>query len=148
MNILFFYRVYPNYGGVEVVTSVLAKRFKADGHHVTIASLEQPHPELEEQNIDDVELIALHHPILAKDNVKRLHQAIVDNKIDIVINQWGLPFKSTMLCNKAIKGTNCKLISVLHGAPNISKVIIKAQDKVRNASNPVTKLSYRAWIRC
>jgi len=147
MNILFFYRVYPNYGGVEVVTSVLAKRFKADGHHVTIASLEQPHPELEEQNIDDVELIALHHPILAKDNVKRLHQAIVDNKIDIVINQWGLPFKSTMLCNKAIKGTNCKLISVLHGAPNISKVIIKAQDKVRNASNPVTKLSYKALLK-
>ncbi len=27
MNILFFYRVYPNYGGVEVVTTVLANRF-------------------------------------------------------------------------------------------------------------------------
>lgn len=26
MNILFFYRVYPNYGGVEVVTTVLANR--------------------------------------------------------------------------------------------------------------------------
>lgn len=146
MNILFFYRVYPNYGGVEVVTSVLAKRFKADGHHVTIASLEQPHPELEEQNIDDVELIALHHPILAKDNVKRLHQAIVDNKIDIVINQWGLPFKSTMLCNKAIKGTKCKLVSVLHGAPNISKVIIKAQDKVKTASNLFSRLLYTAVL--
>lgn len=47
MNILFFYRVYPNYGGVEVVTSVLAKRFVEDGHQVTIASLEQPHPEFE-----------------------------------------------------------------------------------------------------
>ena len=55
MNILFFYRVYPNYGGVEVVTSVLAKRFVADGHHVTIASLEQPHPELKDQNIEGVE---------------------------------------------------------------------------------------------
>lgn len=64
MNILFFYRVYPNYGGVEIVTSILAKRFVADGHHVTIASLEQPHPELNDQNIEGVELVCLHYPVL------------------------------------------------------------------------------------
>ena len=147
MNILFFYRVYPNYGGVEVVTSVLAKRFVADGHHVTIASLEQPHPELKDQNIDGVELISLHHPVLAKDNIQRLHQVVVDKKIDIIVNQWGLPYKTTMLCNKAIKGTSCKLVSVLHGAPNISKVIIKAQDKVKNASNPIAKLGFSAILK-
>lgn len=147
MNILFFYRVYPNYGGVEVVTSVLAKRFVADGHHVTIASLEQPHPELKDQNVDGVELVSLHHPVLAKDNIQRLHQVVVDKKIDIIVNQWGLPCKTTMLCNKAIKGTSCKLVSVLHGAPNISKVIIKAQDKVKNASNPVAKLGFSAILK-
>lgn len=147
MNILFFYRVYPCYGGVEVVTSVLAKRFVADGHHVTIASLEQPHPELKDQKIDGVELVSLHHPVLAKDNIQRLHQVVVDKKIDIIVNQWGLPYKTTMLCNKAIKGTSCKLVSVLHGAPNISKVIIKAQDKVKNASNPITKLGFSAILK-
>lgn len=66
MNIFFFYRVCPNYGGVEVVTSVLARRFIAAGQHVTIASLEQPHPELKDQKIDGVELISLHHPVWAK----------------------------------------------------------------------------------
>lgn len=147
MNILFFYRVYPNYGGVEVVTSVLAKRFVADGHHVTIASLEQPHPELKDQNIDGVELICLHHPVLAKDNIQRLHQVVVDKKIDIIVNQWGLPYKTTMLCNKAIKGTSCKLVSVLHGAPNISKVIIKALDNVKNASNPIAKFGFSAILK-
>ena len=147
MNILFFYRVYPNYGGVEVVTSVLAKRFVVDGHRVTIASLEQPHLELKDQNIDGVELVSLHHPVLAKDNVARLHQVVVDKKIDIIVNQWGLPYKTTMLCNKAIEGTNCKLVSVLHGAPNISKVIIKAQDKVREASNPVARMVYSAILK-
>ena len=147
MNILFFYRVYPNYGGVEVVTSVLAKRFVEDGHQVTIASLEQPHPELKDQNIDGGELVTLHHPVLAKDNIARLHQVIVDKKIDIVVNQWGLPYKTTILCNKAIKGTNCKLVSVLHGAPNISKVIIKAQDKVKNVTNPISKLVYSSILK-
>lgn len=147
MNILFFYRVYPNYGGVEVVTSVLAKRFVTDGHKVTIASLEQPHPELKDQNIEGVELIALHHPVLAKDNIARLRQVVVDKKIDIIVNQWGLPYKTTMLCNRAIEGTKCKLVSVLHGAPNISKVIIMAQDKVRNASNPISKFGYFAILK-
>ena len=45
MNILFFYRVYPNYGGVEVVTTVLANRFIKDGHgavsytHLTLPTI-------------------------------------------------------------------------------------------------------------
>lgn len=147
MNILFFYRVYPCYGGVEVVTSVLAKQFIADGHHVTIASLEQPHPELKDQNIDGVELICLRYPILSNDNIRKLHQVIVDKNIDIIVNQWGLPYKTTMLCNKAIKGTSCKLVSVLHGAPNISKVIIKAQDKVRGASNLLSRLGYATILK-
>lgn len=45
---------------------MLARRFIAAGQHVTIASLEQPHPELKDQKIDGVELISLHHPVLAK----------------------------------------------------------------------------------
>ena len=53
MNILFFYRVYPNYGGVEVVTTVLANRFIKDGHGVIIASIEQPHIELACQFLPD-----------------------------------------------------------------------------------------------
>ena len=41
MNILFFYRVYPNYGGVEVVTSVLAKRFVEEMKRVESLTPEQ-----------------------------------------------------------------------------------------------------------
>ena len=59
MNILFFYRVYPNYGGVEVVTTVLANRFIKDGHGVIIASIEQPHIELACQLLPDVKLVKL-----------------------------------------------------------------------------------------
>lgn len=149
MNILFFYRVYPNYGGVEVVTSVLARKFIKDGHNVTIASLEQPHPEIEEQNIEGVDLICLHHPILANDNIDKLHDVIVRKGIEIIINQWGLPFNTTRLCRKAMKGTKCKLVSVLHGAPDTSKVVIKAKDKVKNAKNSLTRNFYKQllWLK-
>lgn len=144
MNILFLYRVYPNYGGVEVVTTVLANRFTKDGHHVTIVSFEQPHMELAGQLDGSVKIEKLDYPVISKKNIERLHLLVEKDNVDLIINQWGLPFNTTMLCNKAIKGTKCKLISVLHGSPNTSKVIIKAQDKVKNAANPISRLFYKA----
>lgn len=144
MNILFLYRVYPNYGGVEVVTTVLANKFTEDGHHVTIVSFEQPHLELADQLNKEVRIEKLDYPVISNRNIRNLHLLVEKNNIDLIVNQWGLPFTTTMLCNKAIKGTKCRLISVLHGAPNTSKVIIKAQDKVRNATNPVLGIIYKA----
>lgn len=144
MNILFLYRVYPNYGGVEVVTTVLANRFTKDGHHVTIVSFEQPHMELAGQLDESVKIEKLDYPVISKKNIERLHLLVEKDNVDLIINQWGLPFNTTMLCNKAIKGTKCKLISVLHGSPNTSKVIIKAQDKVKNAANSISRLFYKA----
>ncbi len=144
MNILFLYRVYPNYGGVEVVTTVLANRFTKDGHHVTIVSFEQPHMELAGQLDESVKIEKLDYPVISKKNIERLHLLVEKDNVDLIINQWGLPFNTTMLCNKAIKGTKCKLISVLHGSPNTSKVIIMAQDKVKNAVNPISRLFYKA----
>lgn len=146
MNILFLYRIYPCYGGVEVVTTVLANRFVADGHKVTIASIEQPNMELAEQLTQGIDLVKLEYPVTCKGNVEKLHQIVVDKKIDLIINQWGLPYKTTQLCNAAIKGTSCNLISVLHGSPYTSKVIIKAQDKVRNAGNPLSKALYSSIL--
>lgn len=146
MNILFLYRIYPCYGGVEVVTTVLANRFIEDGHNVTIVSFEQPNMELTEQLNKGVDLMKLAYPITSKANVKKLHQIVVNKKIDLIINQWGLPYKTTLLCNAAIKGTSCKLISVLHGSPYTSKVIIKAQDKIRSAGNPLAKVVYSSIL--
>lgn len=143
MNILFFYRVYPNYGGVEVVTTVLANRFVEDGYGVTIVSMEQPHPELACQLLPNVKLVNLKYPVCSISNIRKFHQLIISEKVDIVLNQWGLPFMSTLLCKSAIKGTSCKLISVLHGAPNTSKLVIKAYDKCKTARNPFFKYMYR-----
>ena len=143
MNILFLYRVYPNYGGVEVVTTVLANKFVNDGHQVTIVSFEQPHMELAKQLNAGVKIEKLDYPIISRKNIKCLHAWIEEYKIDLIINQWGLPFTTTLLCNKAIKDTQCKLISVLHGAPDTSKVIIKAQDKANAARNPILRFIYK-----
>ena len=148
MNILFFYRIYPNYGGVEVVTTVLANRFFKDGNHVSIVSIEQPHMDLADQLPTDINIHKLEYPVNCAKNIKKLHDIIVDEKIDIVVNQWGLPSKTTKLCNSAIKGTHCKLVSVLHGSPYTSKVILQAQDKVQNSKNPILKIFYKCLLKC
>lgn len=147
MNILFFYRIYPNFGGVETVTTVLANKFVKDGHQVSIVSIEQPHMELADQLDSSIEIFKLDYPVCSKANVSKLHDIIIDKKIDCIINQWGLPYKTTQLCNAAIKSTPCHLVSVLHGSPYTSKVIITAQDKVKNTSNPIKKLAYQAVLK-
>ena len=139
MNILFLYRIYPNFGGVETVTTVLANRFVKDGHQVTIVSIEQPHMELMEQLNPNIKLFKLEYPVTCASNISKLHEIVVNRKIDCIVNQWGLPFKTTKLCNAAIRGTACRVVSVLHGSPYTSKVVISAQDKVKNAQNFVMK---------
>ena len=147
MNILFLYRIFPQYGGVEVVTTVLSNRFTADGHRVVIASFEQPHMELAKKLSPGIDLIKLDYPVFTKENVCKLHKELIDRKIDIIINQWGLPFKTTKLCYAAKKGTNSQLVSVLHGSPYTSKVILQAQDKVKNAKNPLSRGLYWAILK-
>lgn len=119
MNILFLMGVYPSYGGVEKVSTILANEFVKRGHSVSIVSFEQPHPELATQELDEtIRLYRLQYPVSKSENVVRLKEIIHDCKIDILINQWAVPYYVARLCKKATHGTKCKLITVHHNLPN------------------------------
>ncbi len=133
MNILFLYRIYPNFGGVEVVTTVLADRFVEDGHEVTIVSFESGRPDAAARLHPSVTIHHLEFPVFSGANIKQLRGILAERNIDVIVNQWGLPFTVTRLCRKAMTGTRCRLVSVLHGAPDTSKVILVAEGKVREA---------------
>lgn len=145
MNILFFYRIYPSYGGVEVVTTVLANKMVEDGHFVSIASIEQPHMELKSQLDFRVPLIKLTYPVNSQRNVQILHNYIKVHHVDIIINQWGLPFKTTLLFNRVIKGTSCKLISVLHGSPYTSRKLLITENKYRSSNFLLKPICYTIY---
>lgn len=119
MNILFLMGVYPNYGGVEKVSTILANEFVRRGHSVSIVSFEQPHPELAERELDrSVKLHYLSKPVLSSSNCKILSKVVRDEQVDVLINQWVVPWYVTRLCRQAIKGTDCKLIAVHHNQPD------------------------------
>ena len=96
MNILFLYRIYPSYGGVEVITSLLANEFINDGHQVTIASFERGNDGLLKQLNPNVKLLKLDRRVFSLSNIKKFRSWCKDSKIDVVINQWGLPFYTSL----------------------------------------------------
>ena len=138
MNILFLMGVYPSYGGVEKVSTVLANAFVDKGHHVSIVSFEQPYPEVGENELNDgVKLYKLDYPVYSHINVERLHQILAERNVDVIVNQWCVPYYVARLCRQAMKRTTCKLVSVHHNKPDtnarIKGIEIKIEKKQGNA---------------
>ncbi|MDO6810411.1 glycosyltransferase [Zobellia galactanivorans] len=117
-SILFLIGKYPNYGGTEKVTTILANEFVNNGHSVVIASFEQTVPSLKDELNSDIQLVNLTYPTLSRGNKEKLKSVINSLKIDFIINQWALPFQTNLLCRRAIGKSNCKIISVYHNAPD------------------------------
>lgn len=99
MNLLFLLGKFPSIGGVETVTAILANEFSARGHEVHVVSFEQvtetPSPALDSR----VTLHRLGYPVSSQANLAALRDLLSSRRIDIVINQWCLPFHVTRLCN-------------------------------------------------
>lgn len=134
MNILFLIGKYPSYGGTEKVTTILANRFIQIDYDVHIASFEQPVLELQSELNAGIQLHKLSYPVKSKSNIKFLRNILLQYKIDIIINQWCLPFYVTQLCNKARTGTNCKLIAVHHNSPDSNAKIEHIKMKLTQKS--------------
>ena len=108
MNILLLTRSF-GIGGVEVVTMTLAKVFVKHGHQVGIFSFFRADEILEKQLPKDIPLFIANGYKNSKENVNMLRQLLIERKIDVVINQWGLPFLPIRVINKARKGLNVKV---------------------------------------
>ena len=156
MNVIFLMGVYPNYGGVEKVSTILANAFIEKGYGVGIVSFEHPHPDLAEKELSkQVSLYSLDFPVYSKTNIRKLHQIITDNRYDIIINQWCVPFYVARLCYKAMKGTHCKMVSVHHNKPDTNARIQDLEIKIENGEHTIlnriklaaVKLVSRASLR-
>ena len=145
-HILFLLGIYPSYGGVEMVTTVLANRFIEDGHCVTIASFSQPKNDFAELHLSKkCHSLSLSYPVLTLKNIKKLREYIQTHQIEVLINQWVVPFYATLVWKMATYGTNCKVYSVHHGKPNTNRYIQKLEIKIDAGKNYLKFLRY--WVR-
>ena len=142
-NILFLMGTYPSYGGVEIVSTTLANQFIEDGHQVTIASYKQPLNEAAQLNLSDqCDLLFLSYPVLSIKNIKKLREYILSHQIEVLINQWVVPFYATMVWKIAIHGTNCKVYSVHHNPPDTNMRIQSLKRQIESGKGYLKSLYY------
>ena len=137
-NILFLMKVYE-IGGQEVVTSVLADTFVKHGHNVVIASFKKPNESMVARTNKNVRFYTIGNYKYSKDNILKLQKILKENNIEVVINQWGLPFVPIRIIKKARIGLNVKVISVYHNQVNMNARIMAINQSLQNCRNPFVK---------
>ncbi len=138
MNILFLLKSFE-IGGLEVVTSVLANKFVIEGHNVVIWAFFEGKTSLKDRLDSRVDLMYGNGFNSGKQNVKSLRDVLTDNKIQVVINQWGLPFIPAYTLKKAAKGLNVKIIAVYHNDPSSNGRTKEVEIALERCDNPLKR---------
>lgn len=139
MNILFLLKSLET-GGVEVVTAALANEFVKRGHVVCVFSFLGGVNSITGRLDERIRLYEKNDYSVSNDNVSTLRDILIENKIDIIINQWGLPLAPIKTAQKASKGLNTKIISVYHNAPSFNGRIQKLNIALTECDNYIKKL--------
>ena len=135
MNILFVTKSFC-VGGLDAVTLTLAKTFKAHGHNVSIFAFYRIDDFYVKQLPDNIRIYWGNGYKQNHVNVSILRVLLKNNNVNVIINQWGLPFLPIRVINKAREGLNVKVISVYHNQVDTSgklKAVEQAREKCHNA---------------
>ena len=111
MNILFLTKEF-GIGGLEIVTTTLANKFHSEGHNVVIWSFSKENNDSKARLLESIKVENGNGVRISSHNVKALRKVLLKYKIDVVINQWGLPFTFAYMLNKSAKGIRLTTISV------------------------------------
>lgn len=138
MNLLFLLRTCE-VGGIGVVTSTLANKFIEEGHHVVLASFLKPPAEMLAKFDKKVVVESLGAYTNNDEIVSNLRTLLISNKVDLIINQLGLPFLPCKVINKAKKGLNIKTIAFYHNSPDTNARIKDVEIALSEVYNPLKK---------
>lgn len=134
-------------GGQEVVTATLAKIFTEHNHKVCITSFKQPNETMKNRTDNQVKFYTLNGFSYNKKNVNDLHNILLHENIEVVINQWGLPYLPMKVLNKAKKGLNIKIISVYHNDPLRNARIENIEIALAKTNNKIKRFYLIIWKR-
>ena len=138
MNILFLMKVFE-VGGQEVVTATLANTFIKNNHHVVIASFNQPNNMMVKRTNSAVRFYTIGDFKYSKENIDILRNILKENHINVVINQWGLPYVPCKVLNEAKEGMVVKTIAIYHNSPDTNARIKDVEIALSETHNPLKK---------
>lgn len=131
-------------GGIEVVAATLASCFVRHGHHVAIVTFKKPDDLTIARTNKQVEIYTLNGYKCSSQNISSLRNILVKNKIQVVINQWGLPLVPCKTLNKAKKGLDIKTIAVYHNQIDTNARIKDVEIALDNCRNPLKRCLFEA----
>lgn len=131
-SILFFMGSW-SVGGVEQVTAILGNELVRRGWRVAIFAFK-----LEDKmllpNLDKrIKVVIPGTDTICAESEAVLRKALIDNEVGVVVNDWSLPFKTTLFLRRACKGLGIHQVVNLHNIPNLNARIAKTR-------NPILKL--------
>ena len=138
MNILFLMKVFE-VGGQEVVTATLANTFIKNNHHVVIASFNQPNNMMVKRTNSAVRFYTIGDFKYSKENIDILRNILKENHINVVINQWGLPYVPCKVLNESKEGMAIKTIAIYHNSPDTNARIKDVEIALSETHNPLKK---------
>ena len=145
-KILFLMKSY-NIGGVEIVTSILSERFSVAGLSVYIVSMEDANPEMVRRTSQSVHFVQLKGSFIHK--LFQFRSVVSDCKIDCIINQWGLPFVTSILVRFSLL-PGIRVFSFYHNDPSNVAFVRCEENAVHNTKGIVClfhKLLYHSKNR-
>lgn len=135
MNILFLTKDLEP-GGIQRVTVFLANVFMETGHQVDVAIFTMPRNEMLKHRLScEIPLHVLDGYSCSKKNESTLRNILVERNINIIINQYGLPYLPIRLIKNASRYFACKIISVYHSDPIANARILALDQKCKESSN-------------
>lgn len=138
LNILFLMKVFE-VGGQEVVTATLADTFIKKGHQVVIASFKQPNDMMVKRTNPSVRFYTIGDFKYSKENVDIVRKILLENHINVVVNQWGLPYVPCKVLNESKEGMAIKTIAIYHNSPDTNARIKDVEIALSETHNPLKK---------
>lgn len=127
-------------GGIEVVAATLADCFVKHGHKVAIASFKAPDAMMVARTNLEIQIYTIGKFECSAINADRLRKILIADSIDVVINQWGLPYIPCKVLNKAKKGLNIKTIAVYHNQIDTNARIKNVEIAIAFTHNPLKRM--------
>lgn len=139
MNILFLLRSL-DLGGLEIVTATLANKFRDEGNMVYVFAFEKRSGSVLDRFCKKIEIIIAGEYRNTKKNVSLLRQILIEKRIQVVINQWGLPLIPIKTLCRAKKSLSIKIVSVYHNDPLQNGRTQGVEIDIFTTHNPIRKL--------
>lgn len=119
-------------GGVEQVTAVLGNELVRRGWAVSIFAFAIEDKMLLANLDDRIKVVIPNAGIMSNESATILRKTIIDNHVGIVVNDWSLPFKTSLFLRRVCKGLNVRQVVNLHNIPNHNA-------RIARTSNPILR---------